>query len=125
MMYKKPLLRVYILCETPLEAEVSRKLFEYFRPYKLAIHLNIDSIHSASKIICIPRSSRNPSFDTELSYFIKTQNHLYKILILLIHLAIRHLNETGYHATGDDLTIVVPSTPNDDLSYTFGWRLLY
>lgn len=125
MMYKKPLLDVSILCETALDPRVTKKLFAYFSPYKLAIHINIDEASPIRKVICIPKVSYNPIFSTEFSYFIKTQDQLYSILITLIHLAIKHLNQAGYHATGDALTIFIPSTPNDDLSYTFQWRLDY
>lgn len=125
MMRKIPLLRVSILYETPLDPELSKKLFQYFKPYKLAIRIEIGEAHDIQKVIWIPPASYNLIFNTEFSYFIKTQNQLYNILISLIHLAVKHLNQNGYHSTGDELTIFIPSTPNDDLSYTFGWRLAY
>lgn len=48
-MYKKPLLRVCILCETPLDAEVSKKLLKYFKTYGLAIRISIHTINPTKK----------------------------------------------------------------------------
>lgn len=124
-MRQRPLLRVFILCEVPLDDDVSKKLLDYFRFYEGTIHIDTGTVNPSRKVICIPTPSYNPIFNTEFSYFMKTHDHLYNILLSLVFLAISHLNQNGYHDTGDELTIFVPSTPNDDLSYTFGWRLHY
>jgi hypothetical protein len=122
-MYKRPLLRVCILCESPLDAEVSKKLLEYFSTYGLAIGINISDIYPTRKVIYIPGSSCDPMLNTKFSFIIRTQDQLYGILVNLVCLALEYLNQTGYHPTGDMLTILVPSTPSDDMVYTFGWRL--
>lgn len=70
-------------------------------------------------------ASYDPIFNTEFTSPVKTQDQLYNIVIKLIHLAVKYLNLTGYYSTGDTLTILIPSTLNDDSSYTFGWRLKY
>lgn len=66
-MYKKSLLRVCILCETPLDTEVSKKLLEYFSTYGLAIRIYIKNIHPTRKVICIPGSLCAPMLNTKLS----------------------------------------------------------
>lgn len=124
-MRQRPLLSVTILYETPLDPDLCKKLLAYFKPYEHATPIEIKGIHSVSKIIRIPRASWNPAFDTEFTYFIRTPNQLYDILLKLIDLALKLLNEIGYHDIADTLTILVPFAPNDDLSYTFKWRLLY
>lgn len=64
-----------------------------------------------------------PILNTKFSFVIKMQSGLYEILITLINLAIKHLNQTEYHPIGNNLTIVIPSTPNNDSSYAFKWQL--
>ena len=122
-MYKRPLLCACILYESPLDSEVSKKLFQYLISYKLVIHIDIGDIHPTRKVICIPKASCDPILNTDFSFIIQTQDQLYGILVNLVCLALNHLNKTCYQHTGDTLTISVPSTATDDRVYTFGWRL--
>lgn len=123
MMCKKPILRVSILYDAPLDSELSKRLLQYFKPYEFSIRIDISEARNIRKVIWIPPASYAPIFNTEFTYPVKTQDQLYNIVIKLIHLAVKYINQTGYHSTGDTLRILIPSTPNDDSSYTFGWGL--
>lgn len=121
----KPLLRVSILYEAPLSSELCNRLFSYFETYAPTVRLEISNAYDTRKITCIPPAYYDPIFNTEFSYFIKTEDELYQKLLSLIYLALKVINEHGYYSTKNTLTILVPATFDDGLSCTLGWRLRY
>ena len=121
----RPLLRVSILYEAPLSSELCNRLFDYFVAYEPTVRLEIANAYDIRKITCIPPAYYNPIFNTEFSYFIKTEDELYQRLLSLIYLALKVINQYSYYSTRNELTILVPSTFNDDLSCTLGWCLKY
>ncbi|MEG0319560.1 MAG: hypothetical protein RSA51_09530 [Niameybacter sp.] len=121
----KPLLRVSILYEAPLSKELCNRLVDYFATFASTARLRIAYAYDTRKITCIAPDYYNPVFNTEFTYFIKTEDELYQKLLSLIYLALKVINEHGYYSTENELTILVPTTFNDDSSFTLGWRLHY
>ena len=121
----KPLLSVSILYEAPLSKQLCSRLEDYFATFASTVRLKISYSYNIRRITWIPPSYYNPIFNTEFTYFIKTEDELYQKLLSLVYLALKVINEHGYYSNRNDLTILVPATFNDDSSYTLGWRLMY